>query len=614
MKAPSSFALVAPRATSPFSGESLPLSDLINDFIYDREVHTVRLVGQGKSSALAHLAAEFSHTDGVRFIDGELPTDLDEYEWLLTVFAYSDEFKPDVELKIASWSQDEIIEYLMAKDRTQCKSVMQRLANSEDVWLGNRSPIALSIVLDEMIESDRIGSVEEAILHYFDWLNVSDSQRSKISYLTIKHLFDGETLATALSKLVPQVVDRRTIKFLFNQPIRYVIAKRAIIKSLESGLIPKAMNQAWPRAFVRLVAEGVSSSVEVNNFLNRLANKSEFGGAANAVSLLVCNDPNWRPTRKRRLYLDKAQITGVNWKNVCLEKSSLLGINLSNANLQKASFAKSLLTSSDFSCADLTGASLKKIQASRANFSDATMRGVIAHSAGLRKTNFENAIAEFADFTSAIFNGANLRRANFSNSQLSLADFLDCDLTDVDFSNARLDNATLEHLDLRTVMFDGANLTKAAMSNCDMEGIQIDSAVFNKAWLNDAILTGSKFRSVSLSGCRFHNSKLAEIDWEGCDLRGAYFVNAHFQMGSTRCGKVDSPYPSHGTRTGFYTDEYDEQYFKRPEEIRKANLCGCDLRGARVVKSDFYLVDLRGATYDEKQREHFQRCGAILND
>ncbi len=612
MNAPSSLALVTPRAASPISGEFLPLSDLVSDFIYDSAVRSIRLVGQGKSSALSHLAAEFAETPGVRFLDGEKPTNLDD--WALTVFAFGDEFKPDVELKIASWAQDEVIEYLMAKDRNSCKSVMKRLTESGDLWLANRSPLALSIVLEEMIKCDRIRSVEEAILQYSDSLDLTDSQRSKISYLTIQYLFDNETLASVLFQMVPQIVGRPTINFLCIQPIRYAIAKRAIIRSLQTRQTPKAMNQSWPYAFVRIIADGIRDNVEVNNFLNLLANKSDFRGVANAVSLLVCNDPNWQPSRKRRLSLDNAQVSGANWKNVSAEKSSMVRINLSNANLQKVNLAKSVMTSGDFSCADLTGAQLKKIHAARADFSDATMRNVFAHSASFRKSNFENAIAEFADFSSAVFKGANLKRANFSNSKLTLVDFLECDLTDVNFSNANLQNATLDRLDLRTVDFEGANLVKCAMSKCDMEGMQINDVVFDQSWLNDTILTGTRFRNVSLSGCRFHNSKLADVDWEGCDLRGAYFVNTHFLMGSTRCGKVNSPFPSHGTRTGFYTDEYDEQYFKRPEEIRKANLCDCDLTGARVTKSDFYLVDLRGAIYDDKQREHFQRCGAIMGE
>ena len=68
------------------------------------------------------------------------------------------------------------------------------------------------------------------------------------------------------------------------------------------------------------------------------------------------------------------------------------------------------------------------------------------------------------------------------------------------------------------------------------------------------------------------------------------------------------------SRTGFYTDEFDQQYYKSPEEIRKANLRGADLRGAIVGGTDFYLVDLREAKYTDQQRRHFRQCRAILAD
>ncbi|MBI2922457.1 MAG: pentapeptide repeat-containing protein [Planctomycetes bacterium] len=77
---------------------------------------------------------------------------------------------------------------------------------------------------------------------------------------------------------------------------------------------------------------------------------------------------------------------------------------------------------------------------------------------------------------------------------------------------------------------------------------------------------------------------------------------------------MDSPLASEGTRTGFYTDDAGEQDFKPPEEIRKADLRGADLRFARVLDTDFYLVDLRGAKYTLEQGEHFARTGAILQD
>jgi uncharacterized protein YjbI with pentapeptide repeats len=75
---------------------------------------------------------------------------------------------------------------------------------------------------------------------------------------------------------------------------------------------------------------------------------------------------------------------------------------------------------------------------------------------------------------------------------------------------------------------------------------------------------------------------------------------------------VGSPIVCEGSKAGFYSDDYEDKYFKRPEEIRKANLCGADLRGAKIDGLDFYLVDLRGAKLDALQLEHVRRCGAIL--
>ena len=115
-----------------------------------------------------------------------------------------------------------------------------------------------------------------------------------------------------------------------------------------------------------------------------------------------------------------------------------------------------------------------------------------------------------------------------------------------------------------------------------------------------------------MQGANLCNTGLAEIEWEYADLRDADLRGATFHLGSSRSGLVGSPLASEGSRTGFYTDDYEEQTFKAPEEIRKANLCGADLRGANLKGVDFYLVDLRGARYDADQKDHFRRCRAIL--
>ncbi len=115
-------------------------------------------------------------------------------------------------------------------------------------------------------------------------------------------------------------------------------------------------------------------------------------------------------------------------------------------------------------------------------------------------------------------------------------------------------------------------------------------------------------------GADLRDAGLAEVDWPGACLRDADLRGASFHLGSSRNGLVGSPIACEGSRTGFYTDDYDDQDIKPAEEIRKANLRGADLRGASIEGVDFYLVDLRGAKYTIGQAAQLRHCRAILKD
>lgn len=136
---------------------------------------------------------------------------------------------------------------------------------------------------------------------------------------------------------------------------------------------------------------------------------------------------------------------------------------------------------------------------------------------------------------------------------------------------------------------------------------------FRKTNLENADLTDTKIHHACMTKANLENARLAQIDWTDCDLRWANLKNVTFHFGSTRCGLVGSPYPSHGTRTGFYTEELADLYFQQPEVIRKASLVGCDLRGADITGVDFYLIDLRDAKLTRSQRAQAAKMGAILD-
>jgi uncharacterized protein YjbI with pentapeptide repeats len=147
-----------------------------------------------------------------------------------------------------------------------------------------------------------------------------------------------------------------------------------------------------------------------------------------------------------------------------------------------------------------------------------------------------------------------------------------------------------------------------------MEDVRIVRANLQCARLQGAYLTGSSLPGADLRGADLSGTALAEIDWEGADLRDANLRGATFHMGSSRSGLVDSPIACEGSKTGFYTDDLEDMNFKRPEEVRKANLRGADLRGVKAERVDFYLVDLRDARLDRELQEQARQTGAILDD
>src|SRR5262245_21125956 len=142
--------------------------------------------------------------------------------------------------------------------------------------------------------------------------------------------------------------------------------------------------------------------------------------------------------------------------------------------------------------------------------------------------------------------------------------------------------------------------------------MELEAPDFHSAKLRGSLLTGSTMPRANFLGANLRETGLANVSWPEANLRDADLRGASFHLGTTRSGLVGSSIPCEGSRTGFYTDEFNEQDFKSPEEIRKADLRATDLRGARIDGVDFYLVDLRDALYDLDQAEHLRRCGAIL--
>ena len=339
---------------------------------------------------------------------------------------------------------------------------------------------------------------------------------------------------------------------------------------------------------VRLLRRESGARQALDNFWEESAHSIQSG----AASLLLAFDADWRPRASHPMCLDRAVLSGARWS----------GVDLAHALLYRA----------DLSNADLESARLSAVRARKVS-----LRGAVLRMARLARADLRSADLGGADLTGASLPGsllfhADLTGARFVRADLTGAHLRDASIENADFSRANLSGAQLRGLDLRHSTWTGARFEDARLERCRLEGMTLPGAIFSNADLDEAFLTATDMSGGCLAGASLRGAKLAEVTWEKADLRGADLRGAIFHMGSSRSGLVDSVIPSEGSRTGFYTDDYEEQHFKSPEEIRKANLCGADLSGARIDDTDFYLVDVRGARYDAEQEAHLRRCGAIL--
>ncbi|HUE15155.1 MAG TPA: pentapeptide repeat-containing protein [Planctomycetaceae bacterium] len=580
--------------------------------------------GSGKTTALAHLADFFD--DGfsrITFVDAGKRLNWEAYASPSGfIISEGDRIPADAPvqtLTLAPWSRDELIEYLLATHPKECASVLSRLTRAEEQQFRG-VPELWRVALDELAGDPSLGGPVDAVIGYL--------QRSVTSPEVYRQLesscLEGECRPSGSA----QKGARPPVAFASHpgglaDDVFHLLRHAMMRRNLAAlGLVAQLKTGDWkcdfltsrlPRDLVVAAGARLKNSSEAIDELKSAALSDET--EAMAASLLHAACPVWVPSPKKRShFLEGAYLDGVHWPGIQLPKARLNQADLTQADLREANLDEADASGAILILARLSGASLNCFQASGTNLSGADLsavRGsrVFFFGADLSQTKLDNATLFDASFWEA-----DLRQASLRGAELTRAGFQRAVLEETDFSGANLNEADLSDCVLRTSCLTGASLRGARLMNSDLEGMCLDGLNFSEARLEGALLTGSSMVNGNLAGACLRNAGLGDIDWPGVCLRGADLRQATFHMGSSRSGLVDSTIASEGSRTGFYSDEYSERDFKSPEEIRKANLCRADLRGAIIDGVDFYLVDLRGARYDIDQKRHFRRCGAILEN
>ncbi len=563
--------------------------------------------GLGKTTALAHLAATFADDVRLRLVDGvHAGTPGAE---LVTVRACRSR-GPDEWLRfdLLPWTDDEVLEYLLAMhpDRVGAALVAWQRGPEHDLrrWPGTCRDVldvlasdaaiddpltALPIVVRQHLGQRHAAAADHALRTFV----VADEPRRRIE-TGPPAIFEVEPHLLGSSAVLGKLAAARVLDIATRQP-RGVHVQLDWSTPLRIG-IQHALRTDQDLA-ARLLARAGSC---------RLRHK------AIVMSALCVAQPAHRPARPLRGDLSGAWLRGID----------LSGMHV-RARLQRADLGGADLRAAHFDRCDLSHASLRAARAEHSMWS--SLRAPYLRAAGLQASGsrWPDAELRFADFSAAQLEGAGFRGARMDHVQLqdgclrgadlSHASLGRATLVDADLQQACCEDTHFEEVDLRRTGLDGANCRGAWFVRCNLAGTALPGFAAPKARFTGSDLTGARWRGADLAGASFQRAGLAEVDWEGVDLRDSDLRRASFHLGNARSGLVDSTIASEGSRTGFYTDESLEEGFLPPEDVRKANLRECDLRGARLDGTDFYLVDVRGARLDAGQRDWLRRCRAILD-
>ncbi|MBE7464616.1 MAG: pentapeptide repeat-containing protein [Planctomycetes bacterium] len=630
-------AAVKPRIWDEELGGTVPLEDEIVRIFKSQSARNVVLVGppgSGKSTALAHLKAVLPEHFPIEMYDANVSQRAEVTPGRLRISSRRTEgwnhaFGTE-QLTIAPWGYDEWIEYLLARHPSVCASVMKRLHEHPEIKALNGLPALWSVVLDAMAEDETLDGPLQALQNYLAKRMTRPQHRRAGTRSLLAYLENGWVLTRSRTCLpgAGNAARETALNRLCSLPCTEIAPEWAQLENLSASRLVLAADfiahdlerfeacdyflWRFPSDLIQQVGILLRRRPALCAHAVTLATGADPNLHATAASFLVAADPTWRPPQGKPLNLAGALLAGAQWTGIRLPDGNFLHADLRGARLDGANLESANLKAADASGADLSEACLQNADLTQSIWARSNLEGCDLKYATAGFAHFRRAILRNAELSQADLMFADLRDADFRAAKLQGAVLQGAKIAGADFRAANLKQANLAKLVLREANFLGADFPAANLRGADLQGMELPNADFCAADLLGADLTGSRMPGANFRGAMLGNTGLAGVDWERADLRGACFANASFHMGSSRSGLVHSPLACEGSRTGFYTDEFYEQSFKAPEAIRKANLRGCDLRGAKIEDIDFYLVDLRDAKLDPEQRDHLRRCGAIL--
>ncbi len=589
-------AVVRPRVVVVAGASAMLLEEEVGALLATGEPRHVLLIGPtgiGKRTAMRHLAAVFADEPDLQLLGPRDPVPASARVVVQIATAAIDD-PSGAQWTLAPWSDDDCFDYLLAEHPLATTLAFAAWRHPAPIPDLRRWPALTRAVLDHLAHvaaTAPIDTAHDALIGLaFVLANQLGNRRAAARDFALRSFMPPHARPDP-TESVP-AIQWQEPALLRCLTVRALLAAEELLRRSADGDVAPFAPRAWTEPLCATIAHLLHADPTLMHRLVAHAAKPPRRPAL-LMSLLSVAIPGFRPPVARLRHLVGARLVGADFSGCSLLRADLEAVMLRDAKLEGADLreARAARRLGD----GLRGANLR---ADAADFTDASLRG-----AQLQGARLTGATLLRADLTRAQLQGANLLGARLTG----------CRFADTDLSSAHLGDADLAHTDLRGANLQGADLEGTRLFAAQLAGMDLGAIRAAGADWTHADCTGARLAGADLRRAVFTGAMLADVDLEGADLRDADLRGATFQLGGSRSGRVGSEIAGEGSRTGFYSDADDEVHFTAPEDLRKANLRDCDLRGARVDSVDLHLVDLRGARLDPPQRDHARRCKAILD-
>jgi energy-coupling factor transporter ATP-binding protein EcfA2 len=270
-------AQVRPRVFSSTSGDILLLEEEVQRLLDADKWGAIQLsgpAGSGKTTALAHLAAVFPHDSRLALLDNPSLVHLTAAACIGQLVVYTNPTTPTIghlaQYRLAPWTSDDLIEYLLAGHKDRCPSVMARLPRADHVRLAG-VPQLWTIVLDQLAGDESLPDLRSALHRYLETqLPDTDAvERSRSGCLNVLAL-GGMNAPEAAQELAKPGFPKELLGVLRHEAVQLLLASERIAADLHEGNDCDYLACHLPRELIVAAAEFARNDPRALEHLGRL--------------------------------------------------------------------------------------------------------------------------------------------------------------------------------------------------------------------------------------------------------------------------------------------------------------------------------------------------------